>query len=115
MGIERLQQLAEDFSSLPPDEYPNLALECRELVTNLLDVRYMVVGECLQLSSDFLGEDEGGAVTATFYEDLRRSWMAHLPGILAADEEVGTALALALQEELIALGQTGPRSSTDGD
>jgi hypothetical protein len=113
VGIERLQQLADDFTSFPPDEYPNLVLECRELAINLLDVRYMIVGECFQLSSNFFGDIEDGFVTLTFFEDLKHAWSAYLPGILAADEETGTALALALQEELRALGQTGPRLDTD--
>lgn len=109
MDLSQLQQLAEDFSSVAPREFEDLADSCRDLAVNHLDVRYMVLGECFRLSCDFWGPGEGGAVTQSFSDDLRRLWADYLPGVLrAATEEEGTAVALALKEELVVLGGNDP-------
>ena len=113
MSLERLQRLAEDFRSIPPEDFDELADSCRELAINHLDVRYMVLGECLHLSSRFWGDGEGGAVSTDFADALARIWGDYLPGVLrTSSEEEGTAVALALREELSLLGATDPLTST---
>jgi len=109
MSLERLRQLAEDFRSVPSADFDELADVCRDLAINRLDVRYMVLAECLRLSASFWGPGEGGAVSSNFADALSRIWTAYLPGILrASSEEEGTAVALALREELNVLGASDP-------
>ena len=108
MSLERLQRLAEQFLSVPPSEFADLADACRDLAINQLDVRYMVLGECLRLSWAFWGEGEGAGVSADFYRTLARIWSDYLPGVLRAAEAEGTAVALALLEELRTWAGTDP-------
>lgn len=109
MDLSQLQQLADDFSAVAPSEFEDLAESCRDLALNYLDVRYMVLGECFRLSWDFWGPGDGAAVTQSFSNDLRRLWADYLPGVLRAEtEEEGTAVALALREELVILGGNDP-------
>lgn len=109
MDLSSLQQLADDFSNVPPSQFDDLADACRDLAVNHLDVRYMVLGECFRLSSGFWGPGEGAAVNQSFADALIRLWSGYLPGVLrAATEEEGTAVALALKEDLVVLGHEGP-------
>lgn len=70
MSLARLQRLADSFAAVPPSEFEELADLCRELAINRLDVRYMVLGECLRLSAGFWRDGEGAAVTVDFSEAL---------------------------------------------
>jgi hypothetical protein len=109
MGLSRLLQLADNFEDVPPSDFTELARACRDLAVNRLDVRFMVLGECFRMSSQFWGYGEGGVVSASFEQALRHTWADYLPGVLGADsEEEGTALALALKEELAILGTGDP-------
>lgn len=111
MVIERLQQLAEDFNSVPPSEFGQLAASCDEAALNNRDVRFVMLGQCLALTYSFWGviEDDDPPVDADFYDRLGAIWMRHLPGILqAAGEEEGVALARTLHDDLAALGAEGP-------
>lgn len=109
MGRERLQQLAEDFASAKPWEYEELAQTCRELAINELDVRFMVLGECFEISREFWGEGESGAVSQDFAAALRQRWAAYLGGVLRSPhQDEGTALAVALRDELRSLMVVDP-------
>lgn len=111
MDRTRLERLAEDFSRAAPDDYEQLAALCWDLAINELDVRFMVVRECFHISREFWGEGEGGAVSGDFAYALRHTRESYLLGILqAGSREEGTRLALALHEELIALGSEDPLS-----
>jgi len=106
---ERLKQFADDYASLPPDDFLSVADECRSLAINLLDVRFMVLGECFRISSAFWGPGESGGVDVGFAMELRTLWERYVAGVLRAfSEEEGTAVALALREELVVLGGTDP-------
>ena len=109
MTLSRLQQLAEDFSDISPSEFEDLAESCRDLAINRLDVRFMILAECFRLSWDLWGDGDGAAVTQGFADALRRIWADYLPGVLqAATEEEGTAVSLALREELVILSGNDP-------
>lgn len=109
MDLSQLQQLADDFSSIDPSRFDELADACRDLAVNHLDVRYMVLGECFRLSSSFWGPGDGAAVSSAFANELRRVWVDYLPGVLRAGSEAGgTAVASALKEELSVLGANDP-------
>jgi hypothetical protein len=111
MDINQLQQLADNFSSVPPSEFEELAESCRETSINKLDVRYMILAECFRLSASFWGEGDSGAVSYGFANELRSTWDRYFSSILQeTSEEAGTRLALALKEELITLGNSGPLS-----
>lgn len=78
--------------------------------TNLTSVSWLI-RECFHISREFWGEGEGGAVSGDFAYALRHTWESYLLGILqAGSREEGTRLALALHEELIALGSEDPLS-----
>lgn len=109
MDLSRLEQLADDFSRAAPEEYADLAALCRDLAINRLDVRFMLLKECFEISHGFWSEGGRGAASADFVRTLRRLWESYLPGIIeSASEETGTALAAALEEDLIALGSVDP-------
>lgn len=109
MDRSRLEQLANDFSRATPDEYAELADLCRDLAINELDVRFMLLKECFEISHGFWGEGGRGAASADFVNVLRGLWQSYLPAIIdSEDEETGTALAAALEEGLIALGSADP-------
>jgi hypothetical protein len=109
MDISQLQQLADDFGSVPPDQFEDLADTCRQLGINRLDVRFLILEECFRLSASFWGEGDSGAVSHGFAIAHVETWNRYLQSILQeASEEVGTHLALALREELVGLGNTGP-------
>jgi hypothetical protein len=111
MDINQLQQLADTFSSVPPSQFEELADSCRELGINRLEVRYMVLAECFRLSASFWGDGDSGAVSYGFANAFRETWDRYFSSILQEpSEEAGTYLALALKEELVALGNTGPLS-----
>jgi hypothetical protein len=114
MSLERLRQLAEDFRAVSPTEFDDLAESCRELAINRLDVRYMVLGECLRISSGFWGDGDSGAVSTQFADAPARTWRDYLPGVLRTESEAeGTAVALALREELVLLGASDPLTYRD--
>jgi hypothetical protein len=104
---ERLHRFAEDPSTIPPGDYLCAAVGCREMAINQLDVRYMLLGECFRLAHSFW--DDGGAVSAEFAAAVEDLWGRYVPGLLSAtSEEAGTALGLALREELVVLGGRDP-------
>jgi hypothetical protein len=108
MATGQLRELAENFGAFRVDDFEDLARECWDLSVNRLDVRYMVVRECLVISRGFFGEGDLASVSAEFYEHLKAAWKAHLSAILDEDEATGTQLALALHEELCILGLSEP-------
>lgn len=111
MVLDRLRRLADDFFSASPSELEELAVDCWNLGVQLLDVRYMVLVECLRSTVRFWGDSENGGVSTSFAEALARTWRAYLPGVLdAPSEETGTAVALALKEELSLLAGEDPLS-----
>ena len=111
MDINQLQRLADDFESVPPDTYEEIAASCRELGINRLDVRFFILAECFRLSASFWGDDDNGAVAYGFAKEHQAVWHRYFQSILREEsEEAGTHLALALKEELVALGNTGPLS-----
>lgn len=104
-----LQPLLDDFAALPPDRYAEFAGHCRELAINRLDVRFMVLSECLRVSEGFWGIGDEGAVSSDFAASMREIWVAHLPGIISDESEAAAVqLALALKDELQGLGVLGP-------
>lgn len=110
-----LNNIAEDFASVAPDEYEQLATLCWDLAINELDVRFMVVRECFHISREFWGEGEGGAVSRGFAHAVHQSWESYLPAILQAESrDEGTRFALALHEELLALSSENPLSFRRG-
>ena len=109
MTIEMLRRLADDFCSVPLSDFDTLAEGCRDLAINRLDLRFVVVGECLRLSAEMPGTGETGAVSADFARALGRAWAAYLPGVLVEPSEAAaTALALALRDELTVLAGHDP-------
>jgi hypothetical protein len=108
MATERLRELAENFEAFPADDFEDLARECWDLSVTRLDVRYMVVRECLVMSQAFFGEGDPASVSAEFYSPLKAAWESYLSAILDEDEATGTQLALTLHEELRILGLSEP-------
>jgi hypothetical protein len=105
----RLRQLAEDFASVPADEFEDLAQVCRDISTNQVDTRYFVLGECFKLTRGFFTEGDVGFVGPRFWQSLTRIWGDYLSAILDADSaEVGTVLASSLLDSLTTLGGTDP-------
>lgn len=82
MSISRLQQLADDFTSVPADEWEELAHECREAVLRTHRVRYLVLSDCLLVSSSFFSkEDDVGFMPPETWTQLADIWDRYLPGI----------------------------------
>jgi hypothetical protein len=109
VSLERLRRLADDFQSVPMGEFDALAEDCRDLAVTHLDVRFVVVGECLRLCAALPGPGEAGAVSTDFAEALARVWTAFLPCVLThPSEETATALALSLRDELMVLAGQSP-------
>lgn len=117
MDRSRLEQLANDFSRATPEEYTELANLCRDIAINELDVRFMLLKECFEISYGFWGEGGRGAASPDFVSILRNLWESYLPAIIDSDsEETATALAAALEESLTALASVDPLTfRRDGD
>ena len=101
MRWSHLQQFAADVRSVPVAQYDDLVRECRDLAVQLLDVRYMVLGECFDLAITLWGSGEAAAVSTERACALVHAWDRYVRAILdVEDEETATALALALRAEI---------------
>jgi hypothetical protein len=101
MSIYRLQQLAEDFGSVPADEFEDIAQACWAAAIQHLDVRYMVLRDCLRLSRALYTDGDVGFMSNKFYRAMAATWSQYLrPIIEESSEEAATVQACALLEEL---------------
>jgi hypothetical protein len=81
----RLRQLAEDFASVPADQFEDLAQVCRETSVNQVDTRYFVLAECFNLTRGFFTEGDVGFVGPRFWQSVIRIWGDYLSAILDAE------------------------------
>ena len=81
VNLEQLRRLCEDFRSVPPLDYGDIADAWREISVNRMDIRFAVLADCFDLSRSFWGEGDSGGVSNRFALAHIRIFEAYLPGI----------------------------------